>query len=138
MNIPDILSVNAMRDELLRRRIDGRGFDKILHLNTLCSELEEVWPDMHPATAVLIRKLWHNDFYPSRTGQRLHKAAVLDDRSLSHRPPPLELDDMANVVRGIVDVMSPSCSIGKEQIFDRISPILPKELDNLVHPPAKR
>lgn len=63
VNLPEIQLVDAMRAELRRTNISGANFDSILHSNTLPDVLRQVWPDMSPKTAVLIRKLWHADFY---------------------------------------------------------------------------
>jgi hypothetical protein len=131
VNIPDVNHVNLLRDAILMRGIDGCRFDALLDSNSLCEEFRDIWPDLSPVTAVLIRKLWHTDFFPS-TG--------LDSRRVHHhmkgvRPsPPLTLDEMTEVVEHIVDVVTPSCSLNREEIFKKINSVLPTNLsDSLEH-----
>lgn len=127
VNIPDIHSISAFRDAIIDRNVNGIQFDELLHSNKLCREFREEWPDMSPVTAVLIRKLWHTDFYPKTKN---------DSWCVHHRgrePPKtssLQLDDMADMVEHIVDVVTPSCSLNRDEIFSRINRVIPTDVSN--------
>jgi hypothetical protein len=123
VNIPEVQLVNALRDAIRARDITGLQFDEILHSNTFFREFGDIWPDVSPVTAVLIRKLWHTDFYPQTRldSWRAHRIKRL-------RPAQLQVDDMAEMVEHIVDVVTPSCSLNREQLFSRIDSILPSDV----------
>jgi len=129
VNIPQVQTINDLRDAILERCIDGTQFDEILHSNTFCKEFRDVWPDVSPVTANLIRKLWHTDNFPKT---RLDSWRV--HRIRGARPPPLQVDDMAEMVEHIIDVVTPSCSLNREEIFKKINSVLPTSLsDSLKH-----
>ena len=132
VNIPDISKVNALRDAIRERSITGKQFDSILHSNRFRSEFIDIWPEVSPITAVLIRKLWHTDFYPKTKDDswRVHHLAK------NSTPGSLQLDEVADVVEHIVDVMTPSCNLNRDQIYNRINPLLPQDLSDIIksHP----
>ena len=127
VNIPDVEQVNQFREEILRRRLYGSDFDDLLHSNTLPEEMAEVWPSMSPTTAVLIRKLWHTDFYPETltSPRRCH---VLK-RPMKPRALQISVDEVANVVNSIVDVVTPTCSLDREHIIEKVSSVIPLEVE---------
>ena len=82
---------------------------------------------MSPVTAVLIRKLWHTDFYPKTKDDAW---CVHHRRRVQSKPSSLQLDEMADMVEHIVDVVTPSCSLNRDEIFDRINRVIPTDLSN--------